>query len=69
MYGTYVDPNGNKKGCHPRQLTFHEASWPPNPEDKPRSTPFPATPVVEPELRRSNRVIRPPTWQADYEMT
>ena len=63
-----VDPNVNKKGCHPRQLTFHEASLPSNTEDKPRLTPSPATPLVEPALRRSTRVIRPPTWQADYDM-
>ena len=63
-----VDPNVNKKGCHPCQLTFHEASLPSNTEDKPRLTPSPATPLVEPALRRSTRVIRPPTWQADYDM-
>ena len=37
--------------------------------DKPRSAPSPAIPEVESELRRSTRVIRPPTWQTDYEMT
>lgn len=64
----YTDINGNKKGTQACQTTFHKASLPPNREDKPRSTQSPVN-SVEPELRRFTRVIRPPAWQADFEMT
>ena len=59
VQNTYTDNNGNKKGPQACQTTFHKASLPPNREDKPRSTQSPVN-SVEPELRRSTRVIRPP---------